>query len=184
MKGIFHIIPNIRMLGEDSNTLGFYSLWTNILSSIASFTMILITAKSVDLNNRQLKELKRQWQEEHTPHLSCELSYGTETEYLRLHVLNTSSVIADNIQITIFDHLDYSNNPDVDANHINNLKQFLNTQSFLLSPQGSIYFNLYIPINDMVEPIDGYIEVHLKYPTTTLSKYKLYPSNFKYYSEF
>lgn len=181
---MYHIFPDMSMLGENSESLGFYVFWADVLCSIASFTMILITAKSVDLNNKQLKELKRQWQEDHTPNLSCELSCCNKTDYLRLRILNTSHVIADNIRINIFDFLDYSDNSEVDANHINDLKSFLNTQSFILPPQRSIYFNLYIPINEMITPINGFIEVHIESPAIASRQFKLYPSNFKYYSEF
>lgn len=193
MKGIYHIMPNTMMLGEDSNTLDCYSFWADILSSIASFTMIFITAKSLEQNKQQLDEMKRQWDEEHTPYVVCELSPSEKTCCLRLHIINYSNVIADNIKILINNNLDYSDvvNNDcalLDKNHHDEIFDFICGQNFTLTPQGNIYINLDIPGGDL-EPfphlitLDGFLDVTIETPKSPVRNFKLYPNNFQLFSE-
>lgn len=193
MKGIYHIIPNTRMLGEDSNTLGFYSFWADILSSIASFTMIFITAKTLEQNKQQLNEMKRQWYEEHRPYVACELSPSDKTCCLRLHIINYSNVIADNIKINIINNLDYSDSLNNDCTLLNKshhdaIFDYICGQSFTLAPQGNIYINLDIPGGDL-EPfpdlvtLDGFLDVTIETPKSSVRNFKLYPSNFQFFSE-
>lgn len=193
MKGICHIIPNTKMLGENSNALEFYNFWADILSSIASFTMIFITARTLEQNKQQLNEMKRQWDEEHMPYVACELSPSDKTCCLRLHITNYSNVIADNIKISITNNLDYSDilNDDcalLNKNHHDAIFDYICGQNFTLAPQGNIYINLDIPGGDL-EPfpelitLNGFLDITIETPKSPIRNFKLYPSNFLFFSE-
>lgn len=73
------------------------AFWPSYLSAIASFGMIALTAIALLFNNETLKnnkaqldELKRQWDEDHTPSVSVSFNFIPPFAYLRFE--NTSVV--------------------------------------------------------------------------------------------
>lgn len=173
---LYHYVPNMTMLGERAETLGFYSFWADILGSTASFTMIFITAVSVNLNEKQLKELKRQWDEEHSPYLSCQLIVSGN--YFKLRVHNSASVVADNVSIGIENYL-----RDTDIYRFDKLKDFLSSHSLVIPPNESIYFDILITAYKDIENLpQGHIEVSMKSSKKDFGKFQLYPSNYAFIS--
>ena len=173
MRVIYHHFPNVYMLGDDTKNLGFYSFWADILCSIGSFSMVFITSKTIDLNERQLKELKRQWEEEHKPYLTCHLV--THDHIFRLCVTNSSNVVAKDIHISIENYL------DKEPLRFDKLKTFLEHQVFLIPPQESIYFNLLITVYPEEENLPkGHLSVSIKCGEIDCGDYLLYPSHHAY----
>ncbi len=118
--------------------------------------MIFITAVSVNLNEKQLKELKRQWDEEHSPYLSCQLIVSGN--YFKLRVHNSASVVADNVSIGIENYL-----RDTDIYRFDKLKDFLSSHSLVIPPNESIYFDILITAYKEIENLpQGHIEVSMK----------------------
>lgn len=56
------------IIGKNKTDADFMLFWANIITSAVSLAMVIVTAKSVELNEDQLKELKWQWKEEHKPY--------------------------------------------------------------------------------------------------------------------
>lgn len=161
------------IIGEDPKTIGFFSLWVEILSAVASFAMVFVTGISVNLNNRQLDELIRQWKEDHTPYLTCHLV--THDRFFRLCITNSSNVVAKDVHISIENFL------EEEPLHFDKLKRFLDNQVFLIPPQEKIYFNLLISVFREVENLPkGYLLVSLKNEETDYGVFSLYPSNHAY----
>ena len=161
---------NWSMMGQDKATADFILFWANILTSAVSLAMVIVTAKSVELNEGQLKELKRQWEEQNKPYLTCYLV--THNNHFRLCVSNSSNVVAKEVEISIEQHL------DKEALYFDKLKKFFNHQTFLIPPQESIYFNLLITAYPEEENLPkGYLLVSLKCGDIDFGEFKLYPSN-------
>lgn len=81
------------------------AFWPSYLSAIASFGMIALTSMALFYNNKtlannkeQLNEMKRQWDEEHSPNVSVSFSQLGNVAYLRL--VNTSNVEIRNLKIS------------------------------------------------------------------------------------
>ena len=81
------------------------AFWPSYLSAIASFGMIALTSMALFYNNKtlannkeQLNEMKRQWDEEHSPNVSVSFSQLGNVAYLRL--INTSNVEIKNLKIS------------------------------------------------------------------------------------
>lgn len=183
------LIPAFTPIVGDNQT--WLSFIGTLIGALASFAMILFTAKTLEQNNQQLKEMRRQWDEE--PYVACELSPSNETCCLRLHITNYSNVIADNIKISIINNLIYSDSLNDDCALLNKnnhdmIFDYISSQSFTIAPQGNIYINLDIPGGDL-EPypeliiLDGYLDVTIETPKSPVRSFKLYPSNFKFFSK-
>lgn len=175
IKAIPKIFPSwpITIIGEDPKTIEFFSLWVGILSAVASFAMVFITGISVNLNNRQLEELKRQWKEEHKPYLTCHLV--THDHLFRLCVRNSSNIVAKDVHISIENHLH-----EVPLK-FDKLKTFFEHQVFLIPPQENIYFNLLISAYRDEENLPtGYILVSMKCGESDFGDFALYPRNHAY----
>lgn len=171
------------MLGDNPDSLGFYSFWADILCSIGSFTMIFITAKTIDLNERQLTELKRQWKEEHSPYLSCQLI--AKSGHFLLRILNSGNTTADRVNIAIDSELREPQNSDKQyvPFRFTELKGFLETQEFVIPPYESLYFTIWItPYSEIDNLPSGYISVSIKDTNTDFGIFKLYPRNFAFAS--
>lgn len=171
------------MLGDNPDSLGFYSFWADILCSIGSFTMIFITAKTIDLNERQLTELKRQWKEDHSPYLSCQLI--AKSDHFLLRILNSGNTTADRVNIAIDSELGDPKKSDKQLVpfRFTELKEFLETQEFVIPPHESLYFTIWItPYREIDNLPNGYISVSIKDLTTNFGIYKLYPRNFAFAS--
>ncbi len=183
VRGIYHYFPNMCMLGDNPDSLGFYSFWADILCSIGSFTMIFITAKTIDLNERQLTELKRQWKEEHSPYLSCQLI--AKSGHFLLRILNSGNTTADRVNIAIDSELREPKNSDKQyvPFRFTELKEFLETQEFVIPPHESLYFTICItPYKEVENLPSGYITVTLKDSLTDFGTFNLSPQNFAFAS--
>ncbi len=175
IKTIPRFFPNwpFTIIGEDPKTVGFFSLWVEILAAVASFAMVFVTSISVNLNNKQLTELIRQWKEDHTPYLTCHLV--TRNSLFRLCVTNSSNVVAKDVHISIENYL------EEEPLHFNKLKSFFDNQAFLIPPQEKIYFNLFISVFREEENLPkGHLMVSLKNGETDYGEFSLYPSNHAY----
>jgi len=87
------------------NPATWIAFWPSYLSAIASFGMIALTSMALFYNNKtlannkeQLNEIKRQWDEEHSPNVSVSFSQLGNVAYLRL--INTSHVEIKNLKIS------------------------------------------------------------------------------------
>lgn len=183
VRGIYHFFPNMCMLGENTDNLGFYSFWADILCSIGSFTMVFITAKTIDLNERQLVELKRQWKEEHSPYLSCQLI--AKSDHFLLRILNSGNTTANKVNISIDSELREPKSFDkvLVPFRFKELKEFLETQEFVIPPHESLYFTIWITPYPEVENLpSGYISVSIKDTSKDFSVFQLYPRNFAFTS--
>lgn len=58
------------IVGDNTTWLSFFG---SLIGALASFFMIFFTAKTLEQNKEQLFELKRQWEEEHRPHVGIRI---------------------------------------------------------------------------------------------------------------
>lgn len=168
------------VVGDNAAWLSFFG---SFIGAFASFVMIFFTAKTLEQNREQLDELKRQWKEEHTPFLSCQLIAKSGKFLLR--ILNSSNTTADRVNISIdsnlFDPKD--SNKAYIPYHFKELKDFLTTQEFVIPPYESLYFTIWIQPYAEVENLpSGYISVSIKDALTDFGLYKLFPRNFAFAS--
>lgn len=153
---------------------GWATFWATYISAIASFVMVFITWRTLKQNKQQLDELKRQWNAEHTPYLSCQLI--ADNSYFKLRVFNSSNVAATNVAISINNCL-----KDKDVFRFSELKTFLTNQLFVIPPNESLYFDIFITAYRDEENLPaGYIEVKLNTPTIDFGTFNLYPRNFAF----
>lgn len=162
---------NYYVLHEPSSWATF---WATYIAAIASFTMVFMTRQTLKQNRQQLEELKRQWDEEHTPYLSCQLIKADG--YFKLRIFNSTDVTAKNVRISITNYTDGN-----EIFQFSELKEFLTNQLFIIPPKESLYFKIWITPYSEVENLPaGYIEVKLNTPTIDFGTYKLYPQNFAF----
>lgn len=84
------------IVGDNQVWLSFIG---TLIGALASFVMIFFTAKTLEQNKEQLDELKRQWEEDHRPHL-----YGRIVAYKHSYfyqIYNAGSVDAYNVTLKI-----------------------------------------------------------------------------------
>ena len=161
------------MLGEQEETLGFYSFWADILASIASFTMVFITSVSVNLNGKQLTELKRQWKEEHSPYLSCQLV--PNNDHFSIRIINSGNVTAHDVKINIISNL------SKEPNRFKDLQEYLKSHSFVIPPNESVYLYLGItPFKEIEHLPSGDLVVSLSTNETQFEKCILEPQNYAF----
>lgn len=161
------------IVGDNTEWLSFFG---SLIGSLASFVMIFFTAKTLEQNKQQLEELRRQWDEEHSPYLSCQLI--PNGSYFRLRILNSANVVAKDVSIDIENCLD---NEDIYL--FDNLQEFLSNQSFVIPPSESIYFDIFItPYKDIENLPKGFIKVSLTSDNKDFGIFQLYPSNHAYMS--
>lgn len=168
------------VVGDNANWLSFLG---TLIGALASFAMIFFTAKTLEQNEKQLNELKRQWKEEHTPYLSCQLIAKSDKFLLR--ILNSSNTTAERVNLNIDSKLFNPNEPDkvYIPYYFKELKNFLATQEFVIPPHESLYFSIWIQPHAEVKylPI-GYISISIKDALTDFGIYKLFPRNFAFAS--
>lgn len=70
--------------------------WTAI-SSIVSLIMVITTFITLWVNSRQLKEMKRQWKDEHRPHIQVSIVVKNET--FLVCVSNVGNRLATNVRL-------------------------------------------------------------------------------------
>lgn len=141
------------------------TFWATYLAAIASFAMVFITWQTLKKNKEQndailqqnkdqLNEMKRQWEEQNTPIVSCSLEKSSESLLVELH--NTSQVPAHKIRVRI------DNNTGKDIYRFDKTCELLEKMTFEIPP-----FSIkQIPI--MLTPYvdgeyEGYLSVELSY---------------------
>ena len=141
------------------------TFWATYLAAIASFAMVFITWLTLKKNKEQndailqqnkdqLNEMKRQWEEQNTPTVSCSLEKSSESLLVELH--NTSQVPAHKIRVRI------DNNTGKDIYRFDKTCELLEKMTFEIPP-----FSIkQIPI--MLTPYvdgeyEGYLSVELSY---------------------
>lgn len=70
--------------------------WTAV-SSIVSFIMVIATFVTLFVNSRQLKEMKRQWKEEHRPNIQVSIVVKNKTFCVRVN--NVGNELAANVRL-------------------------------------------------------------------------------------
>lgn len=80
------------MLCIESSTIN----WTAV-SSIVSFIMVIATFVTLFVNSRQLKEMKRQWKEEHRPNIQVSIVVKNKTFCVRVN--NVGNELAANVRL-------------------------------------------------------------------------------------
>lgn len=91
---------NVSVIG---NSVTWLSFWASFIGTIASFAMIAITITTLRQNKSQLDEMRRQWEEEHRPHLTCRIIVYKKAFFLQIH--NPSNYDASNMKIKFGDDL-------------------------------------------------------------------------------
>lgn len=94
-------LPSIVKVIGDAQT--WLSFWASFIGAIASFAMIAITYHSLQQNQSQLDEIKRQWEEEHRPFLSCRVIVYKKAFFLQIY--NPSKFDAQNVSIVFGEDL-------------------------------------------------------------------------------
>lgn len=168
------IIPAFTpIVGDNRDWLLFFG---SIIGAAASFAMVFFTAKTLKQNEEQLNELKRQWDEEHSPYLSAQLI--AQSYHFNLRIFNSSRVTADNISLKIRSFLDKEEILQFDE-----LQSFLDNQFFTIPPMESIYFPIFItPFRELENLPKGYIEICLKSNNKDFGTLHLYPSDYAFVS--
>lgn len=100
-------LPSIVKVIGDAQT--WLSFWASFIGAIASFAMIAITYHTLQQNQSQLDEIKRQWEEEHRPFLSCRVIVYKQAFFLQIY--NPSKFDAHNVSIVFGDDLLNNINP-------------------------------------------------------------------------
>lgn len=119
------------IVGSTENWLSF---WASYLSAAATFIMVIYTSWTLKQNNEQLKEIKRQWKEEHRARLlfSIDCKQG-------LYVLKISNVgpePAYNIKLKFSDSFINA----LMANAIKEVYKKLHEKAFSIEGKSSKYF--------------------------------------------
>lgn len=102
---ILQLPPFVDIIGSAETWLSF---WASFIGAMASFAMIWMTYLSLKQNQSQLDEIKRQWEEEHRPFLSCRVIVYKKAFFLQ--IFNPSNFDAHNVFISfgkdLLDNLD------------------------------------------------------------------------------
>ena len=91
---VLQIPSRFPIIGDSQAWLSF---WASYIGAIASFAMIAITLLTLRQNQAQLNEIKRQWEEEHRPHLVCRVIVNKKAFFLQIS--NPSQFDASNVII-------------------------------------------------------------------------------------
>lgn len=91
---VLQIPSHFPIIGDLQTWLSF---WASYIGAIASFAMIAITLLTLKQNQAQLNEIKRQWEEEHRPHLVCRIIVNKKAFFLQIS--NPSQFDASNVII-------------------------------------------------------------------------------------
>jgi len=117
--------------------------------------------------------LKRQWEEEHKPTLSCQLI--TNNSLFVVQVMNTSKVSAFNVKINMESHVQR------EIPFFNKMQEYLAKNVFTIPPFESLYFDIYItPYKELEQLPEGYISVSLYRDENVEGVFNLYPQHFAY----
>ena len=97
---VLQIPSHFPIIGDSQTWLSF---WASYIGAIASFAMIAVTFLTLKQNQAQLNEIKRQWEEEHRPHLVCRIIVNKKAFILQIS--NPSQFDASNVIINFGDDL-------------------------------------------------------------------------------
>ena len=97
---VLQIPSHFPIIGDSQTWLSF---WASYIGAIASFAMIAVTFLTLKQNQAQLNEIKRQWEEEHRPHLVCRIIVNKKAFILQIS--NPSQFDASNVIISFGDDL-------------------------------------------------------------------------------
>ncbi len=97
---ILQIPCGFPIIGDSKTWLSF---WGSFIGALASFAMIVITIHTLKQNKLQLDEMKRQWEEEHRPHLMCHVTVYKKAFFLQ--ITNPSKYDASNVIVRFGDEL-------------------------------------------------------------------------------
>ena len=165
------LIPAFTPIVGDNQT--WLSFIGTLIGALASFAMIFFTAKTLEQNREQLNELKRQWKEEHTPSLSCQLI--PYSDHFMLQVFNTSNVTANDVSIKL------STTIQRNIWLFDELCVFLDNQTFTIPPRESIYFDIMISLYKEIDQLpDGYLEVTISLKLHEVGTFKVFPKHFAF----
>ena len=78
---VLQIPSHFPIIGDSQTWLSF---WASYIGAIASFAMIAVTFLTLKQNQAQLNEIKRQWEEEHRPHLVCRIIVNKKAFILQI----------------------------------------------------------------------------------------------------
>lgn len=132
------------------------------ISAIATFVMALAAFLSLHQNRKQLKELKRQWEELNTPRVALLLIKSGGHICLRLK--NYSSVLAYDIMINIkIDPNNTNLSTEVKRSFIESANAINNMSGMTLEPNGTQDLRLFVDYNPHYPNYKGYIIVDIKY---------------------
>ena len=101
------------VVGEGKDWLMF---WPSYLSAIASAVMIGYTATTLKNNKEQLDELKRQWDEEHTPKVSVSFNFIKPYAYLRFDNISNVEVKEQSFKNNNLNELDNKKDDQEESN--------------------------------------------------------------------
>lgn len=91
------LIPAFTPIVGDNQT--WLSFIGTLIGALASFAMILFTAKTLEQNNQQLKEMKRQWDEENRPRLYGRISNYQKAFFLEIYNAGTQDANCVDVKI-------------------------------------------------------------------------------------
>ncbi len=141
-------IPEKWRLGKPEDWLNFWAIY---VGSLCTFLMSLIAYKTlkqneklVEQNDLQLKEIKRQWEEQNSVKLSCSLA--VRSSELLIEITNTSPVPAHNVKVVL-----ENNTTEIDDDLFQDLCENLNNMRFEIIP----FEKKQIPIRGIQPYIDG-----------------------------
>jgi hypothetical protein len=137
------------------------AFWPSYLSALASAVMIGFTAKTLNNNNKQLDELKRQWDEEHRPNVSVSFHRIGVNGYLR--IINISNVEIKDLGIEILEIPEISTIRKV-IEQYPDVKEDIEVKHMYIEPRGIRNIILAAGFcNDLLP--NEYIGLKLKYNT-------------------
>lgn len=84
------------IVGNNQTWLSFIG---TLIGALASFAMIFFTAKTLEQNNLQLKELKRQWDEDNRPRLYGRISNYQKAFFLEIYNAGTQDANCVDVKI-------------------------------------------------------------------------------------
>ncbi|MBO5061109.1 MAG: hypothetical protein J6C31_00555 [Prevotella sp.] len=106
------LIPTFTpIVGDNTSWLSFFG---SFIGAIASFVMIFFTTKTLEQNEKQLNELRRQWNETNRPRLYGRISCYQHAFYLEIY--NAGSQDANCVEVKI--NADFYNNIQAEFKYI------------------------------------------------------------------
>lgn len=127
--------------------------WSGI-AAIVSFVMVILTAISLIHNRKQLNELRRQWEAQNTPIVSCSLEKRDDSLILDIH--NSSQVPAHGVKVYLENHSKEK------IFHFDETNALLKEMSFEIPPFSSKQVPIWItPYVD--GEYDGFLSIMLDY---------------------